>query len=224
MGAQLGGAQRVAAELLVVQRSFGGPGEPVADVGPREGVLVGREERGDLHPGAVLVPVRAVEGAAARGGALARVGGDPQVVVGRGRARDPCVAHRDAHALQRLVAVQRVAGGAQGAVLDAVAARLGGVGVGDAVRVQPEGGGQLRAAPFARGTVRRGLPGGAGELGDGLAAGLLAARVELADLAGDRQPVPDGDSGALLAGVDEDPLARGRVVVGVGVLEPEAAR
>ncbi|GAA3069282.1 hypothetical protein GCM10020000_62190 [Streptomyces olivoverticillatus] len=66
-------------------------------------------------------------------------------------------------------------------------------------------------------------PGGLGQLGDRLQARVLSARVVLADRAGDEYGVARGDGRGGGAGEDEDALAGGRVVVRVGVLEPEAA-
>ncbi len=208
---QRGGLDGVAAEVVVVQRPGGGPGQLVADIGLGERVLGEGDQRLDLDPAAVGVRVRAVEHPAAGGAVVVRIGGDPQLVMGVGGADDGRVDDRDPHALQGLVAVQGVLAGPQGERFDALAARVGSVSVRYGGRVELERSRQ-------RGLGGGDLPGGAGDFGDGLEAGVLAAGVVLADRTADGERVADLHIRRLFAGVDEDGLAGGVVGVGVRVL------
>src|SRR5258705_360310 len=142
-------------------------------------------------------------------------GQDGQLAEAVRRAGRDRVDDAQQHALDRLVEVERVGRRVEGdRPLDvARAVRAGRDRSGEATRAEQrrrrDGGraglGDLRADQLGRGQVV-----------------VVPARPVLADLADDGHRVPDGDT-RRGRGVDEDALAGRRVVIGVGVLQVEAA-
>lgn len=218
-GAEGAGGDRVAAELVEVERALGRAGQPVADVRLGERLLGDRGQRLDLQTAGVLVLVGAVDRAAAPVAVLPGLHRDPQLGVRVGGADHARGADPDVGALEGLVVVQGVLPGVQ---LQAVDRALGG-------RVALRG---VRAGHGPGGDRHRGGDRVAlgehrddrlGELGERLVAGVQTAGDVLGDRAVQADGVADGDrrDGA---GEDEEALAGGRVRVRLGVLDPESAR
>ena len=213
-GSQRRRSDRVAAELRVVHGPDRRPLENVADVGVR----IAPVRRDDFDSARRDRVFGEQLGAAAERLVLGRLGRDVLLPEAVGGSDHPRIVDLDAHSLARLPVIERRAARRDLSRLDVAATEIRGVGVRNRRRPDHLGRRQLVAMREhdRRGTV---------DLGHRQLCGarrrLTAGQwIEVLDGARDEHRVTDGN--ARRRREHEDPFARGRVVIGVWILDPVA--